>query len=152
MVGRREQEREVRCLQAINRFFFVQGQRHAETLEHVRAARLARYRSITVLDDPRSAGRGEQARSGGQVQTARTVPAGTHGIDRRRTFGNIRVDGQLSHRPGKATNLIRGFALGAQARKQCPGERRVKIAGRKLLHQVVRLPLFEIVAVQQTIE
>ena len=62
------------------------------------------------------------------------------------------MDGQLSHRPGKATNLIRGLALGAQAGEQCPGESRVEIASGKLLHQVVRLLLFEVVSVQQAIE
>jgi hypothetical protein len=55
------------------------------------------------------------------------------------------VNGEFAHRPRETTNLIGRFALGAQARKQCPCKSRVQVTGGELLHQVIRLPFLKIV-------
>jgi hypothetical protein len=152
VIGRREQEREIGCLEAGDCLRLVQRQRHAEAFEQVGAARLRRHRAVAVFDDAHAAGRGQQAGAGRQVETAGTVAAGADGIDRRRAVRYLRVHGQLAHRPCESAQLVGRLAFRPQSRQERARKRGIQFPRREAAHQIVGVVLGQRLAVQQPVE
>ncbi len=105
-----------------------------------------------MLDDAHAARRRQQARARRQVEAARAVAAGADRIDRRRPLGDLRVHGQLAHRPRKTAHLVGRLAFGTQAGEKRAGERGVEFAGREPVHEFVGVVLGERLTAQQPVQ
>ncbi len=124
VVVRREQEGEAGGGQALRGAFFIQRQCKAQRLEHIRAAGLARHRTVAVLDHRQARGRGQQRRTGGKVEAAGAIATGADDVHRIHAALDARTARQRAHAHGKAAQFHGRHALGADRRQQCTAQRR----------------------------
>ena len=116
--------------------------RHAELLEHVRAAALRGERAVAVLRDAHSGTRDEQRRGGRDVERVDRPAARAARVDQLvRTFGR-HDDHRLPKRADHRRQLLRGLALHAQADEERRDLHRRRVAAQDHLERVGQLVRF----------
>jgi hypothetical protein len=103
---------------------------------------------LTTLAPAIAASRPAQAGAGRQVQAARIVPAGAHGIHGRQTLRNCGAQREFTHRRREAADFLRRLTFGAQCCQQCARKCSIHFAGRERVHQLGGFGLGQVVAVE----
>ncbi len=132
VIVRSEEECKARGIEAAARRHLIERHRHPQGRQQVGATRATGDRAVAVLGDAHAAGRGQQGRTGGEIQAARSIARLSPRHRRVRRPAKGWLAGEPSHRTREAADLVGRDAVAAQRREQRARQSRRKRPGRSV--------------------